>query len=439
MALPAGTELASFEIVRLLGAGGMGEVYLARDRRLNRHVAVKVLPAEVTTDSHRLARFEQEARAASALSHPNICHIYHLGETLDHRRYVAREYVDGETLHDRLMATRLPLREALEIAVQIAAALTAAHAAGIVHRDIKPENVMIRRDRLVKVLDFGLAKLAPSATAFMSHGPTQTAGATDPGSVVGTLDYMSPEQARGLDVDARTDIWALGVVLYEMVAGRAPFTGATRSGVLVAILDREPAPLARVTPEVPAELQRIVGKALRKDPEQRYQVMKDLRLDLEALRDELGATDRSRAIAEGSTVVSIQKTTLPGATRRATRLRGWTIASAFVLLAGAAAVGVWQRSQQSNRASPRPVARYTQATFSGDVVAAALSPDGRTVAYASREQSRNPRVLVRRQAAAACSWGLTSFSDPSPSRPTPRISPAGRHPRGCSASRIQGG
>jgi serine/threonine protein kinase len=263
-----------------------GEVYLVHDRQLNRHVAVKVLPVEVTTDSHRLARFEQEARAASALSHPNICHIYHLGETPHRQRYVAMEYVDGETLQQRLMTTtRLPSRDAIEIAIQIAAALTA-HAAGIVHRDIKPENVMIRRDRLVKVLDFGLAKLAPSATAFMSHGPTQTAGATDPGSVVGTLDYMSPEQARGLDVDARTDIWALGVVLYEMVTGRAPFTGATRSDVLVAILDREPASLAHLNPQAPTELQRIVAKALRKDPEQRYQVIKDLLLDLEALRDE---------------------------------------------------------------------------------------------------------------------------------------------------------
>jgi eukaryotic-like serine/threonine-protein kinase len=341
-------------------------------------------------------RGSSRKRAASALSHPNICHIYHLGETPDRQRYVAMEYVDGETLQHRLMpATRLPSREAIEIAIQVAAALTAAHAAGIVHRDIKPENVMIRRDRLVKVLDFGLAKLAPSATAFMPHGPTQTAGATDPGSRVGTLDYMSPEQARGLDVDARTDIWALGVVLYEVVAGRAPFTGATRSDVLVAVLDREPAPLARVTPEVPAELQRIVGKALRKDPERRYQVMKDLLLDLEALRDELASTDRSRAIAEGSTGASVQETTRPGATTKSVasrpRLtRRATLAAAALLLIALSGAAWWiwrpgtrrgRTSTESSRGGNYP---YTRLTFGpGLQTDPAFSPDGKFIAYAS--------------------------------------------------------
>ncbi len=306
------------------------------------------------------------------------------------------EYVDGETLQQRLMAaTRLPSREAIEIAIQIAAALTAAHAAGIVHRDIKPENVMIRRDRLVKVLDFGLAKLAPSATAFMPHGPTQTAGATDPGSRVGTLDYMSPEQARGLDVDARTDIWALGVVLYEMVAGRAPFTGATRSDVLVAVLDREPAPLARVTPEVPAELQRIVGKALRKDPERRYQVMKDLLLDLEALRDELASTDRSRAISEGSTAASIQETTLPGATTknvasrpRLTRRATMAAAAMLLMALSGAAWWIWRAGARPGRTSTESTGGgnypYTRLTFGpGLQTDPAFSPDGKFIAYAS--------------------------------------------------------
>ena len=311
MSLPAGAQLGSFEIVHRLGAGGMGEVYLARDRQLNRSVAVKVLLAEVNTEPHRLARFEQEAHAASALSHPNICHIYHLGETPDRQRYIAMEYVDGQTLAQRLIGPRLALRDVLDIVIQIAAALTAAHAAGIVHRDIKPENVMIRPDRLVKVLDFGLAKLIPATKTFAPHGPTQTLAATEPGLLVGTTDYMSPEQARGHEVDARTDIWALGVVLYEMVAGRAPFTGTSRSDVLVAILDREPAPLARFSPQVPAELQRIVGKALRKNPGQRYQVMKDLLLDLEALRDEVVSTDRSRASVEGGAASSTGEVTRP--------------------------------------------------------------------------------------------------------------------------------
>jgi eukaryotic-like serine/threonine-protein kinase len=293
--LAAGSELGGFEIVRLLGAGGMGEVYLARDRRLNRHVALKVLPARVELDPHRLTRFEQEARAASALSHTNICHIYHLGDTADHRRYIVMEHVDGETLHERLLADRPALREALDIAIQIASALTAAHAAGIVHRDIKPENVMIRRDRVVKVLDFGVAKLLPPAMGLAPHRPTETVAGTEPGSIVGTIDYMAPEQARGLPVDARTDIWALGVVIYEMVVGRRPFGGATRTDVLAAILEREPEALAGDATDLHPELQRIVRKALRKDPEQRYQVTKDLLLDLEALREELGRTRRSGA------------------------------------------------------------------------------------------------------------------------------------------------
>ena len=293
MFLAPETELGPFEIIRLLGVGGMGEVYAARDRQLNRSVALKVLRADVV-EPHRHARFEQEARAASALNHPNICHTYQRGETPDGRPYIAMEYVEGETLDQRLVEP-VSLREALDIAIQIASALTAAHSAGIVHRDIKPGNVIVRPDRLVKVLDFGLAKLVPSATAFARHGPMQSPAETEPGSLVGTPDYMSPEQARGHDVDARTDIWALGVLLYEMVAGRHPFAGSSRADVLVSVLDREPAPLTDLEPHVPAELQRIVHKALRKDPEQRYQVMKDLLLDLEALRDEVAAIDRGAA------------------------------------------------------------------------------------------------------------------------------------------------
>jgi len=210
------TELGPFEIIRLLGVGGMGEVYLARDCQLNRSVAIKVLRSD-GAEPHRRARFEQEARAASALSHPNICHTYHVGETPDGRRYIAMEYVEGETL-DRRLVEPPSLRETLGIAIQIASALTAAHGAGIVHRDIKPGNVIVRPDRLVKVLDFGLAKLVPSATVGGRHRPMQLIPETEPGSLVGTPDYMSPEQARGHDVDARTDIWALGAVMYEMVA-----------------------------------------------------------------------------------------------------------------------------------------------------------------------------------------------------------------------------
>jgi eukaryotic-like serine/threonine-protein kinase len=246
--LAAGSELGGFEIVRLLGAGGMGEVYLAPERRLNRNVALKVLPGRVELDPHRLTRFEQEARAASALSHANICHIYHLADTADHRRYIVMEHVDGETLHERLLADRPTVPETLDIAIQIASALAAAHAAGIVHRDIKPENVMIRRDRVVKVLDFGVAKLLPPAMGPAPHGPTETVVGTEPDRSWARSTTWPPEQARGQHLDARADIWALGVVIYEMVVGRRPFGGATRSDVIAAILEREPDALAGVQP-----------------------------------------------------------------------------------------------------------------------------------------------------------------------------------------------
>ncbi len=365
MSLPGGTKLGTFEIVRLLGAGGMGEVYLAHDQQLNRDVAVKVVRPEFTGDPRRLARFAQEARAASALSHPNICHIYHFDETTDGQRYIAMEYVDGETLDDRLIAANLPLREALDIAIQIAAALTAAHGAGIVHRDIKPANVKIRHDRLVKVLDFGLAKLAPSAIAYAPRASTQTAVATDPGTVVGTIDYMSPEQARGQEVDARTDIWALGVVLYEMVAGRSPFSGTSRSDVLVAILDREPPPLSGVTPSVPAELERIVGKALRKNPEQRYQVMKDLLLDLEALRGEIASPSSSRAF------------------RRQRRGRMVTIArlGVAVLIAALAVLAGWWITHRPAAGVHYTLDLMLEGLEVGGDMAPELSPDGQWLLY----------------------------------------------------------
>jgi serine/threonine protein kinase/Tol biopolymer transport system component len=376
MSLAAGTELGSCDVVRLLGSGGMGDVYLALDRQLNRHVAVKVLRAEVTTQAHRLAPLEQEARAASALSHPNICHIYHLGETPDGQRYIAMEYVEGETLDQRLMAHRLTLGEALDIAIQMAAALTAAHTAGIVHRDVKPANVMIRRDRLVKVLDFGLAKLAPAAMALAPHGPTQTVAPTEPGSLVGTIDYMSPEQARGQAVDARTDVWAFGVVLYEMVAGRPPFAGATRADVLAAILEREPVPLARLESQMPAELQRMVGKALRKDPEKRYQGMQDLLLDLEALRDEIVSRNGRHPSAEDSTAPPVAQF------HRFRSLVPWTLAG--VLLVTSAALGVLY-SRQPRADSPvvrfallpPPGSRFGNWAIDGESLA--VAPDGHAV------------------------------------------------------------
>ena len=283
-----GESLGDYQLLTLLGAGGMGEVWAAHQQTLGRRVALKLLSEEVTRDPSRISRFEQEARTASALSHPNVAHIYALGQTADGQRYIAMELVEGETIRARLRSGDLPLAEAIRFAVQVAAALTAAHAVGVIHRDIKPENVMIRPDGFIKVLDFGLAKLVASSASDVATA-TRTMVHTDAGTVLGTVAYMSPEQVRGREVDQRTDIWSLGVMLYEMVAGRCPFAGETRSDVMAAILDREPAPLARFDPDVPSELQRIVGKALRKDRDERYQGMRDVVLDLQALREDLDA------------------------------------------------------------------------------------------------------------------------------------------------------
>ncbi len=287
MSASAGKRLGRYEIRSLLGAGGMGEVYLAQDIQLRRAVALKLLPAKFTRDEERLSRFRQEAFAASALNHPNILTIYEIGLEAD-THFIATEFIDGVSLRELIAKQPLSIGQVLDICGQIASALASAHAAGIVHRDIKPENVMVRRDGYVKVLDFGLAKLTEYQGLHSDpEAATIQAVKTDPGKVMGTANYMSPEQARGLEVDERTDIWSLGVLLYELAAGRVPFEGQTGSDVLVSILSNEPVPLQRYSPDIPAELQRIVRKALRKDAEERYQLVKELALDLKTLRREL--------------------------------------------------------------------------------------------------------------------------------------------------------
>jgi serine/threonine protein kinase len=282
--LIVGQRVGHYEILSTLGKGGMGVVYLAEDKRLGRKVALKFLSASFLNDPDRLRRFEQEARAASALNQPNILTIHEIGET-DGRRFIATEYVEGETLRQRLVSGSVTLAESLGIAEQVASALTATHAAGIIHRDIKPENVMLRRDGLVKVLDFGLAKLTEQKNS-VSEDSTSLVN-TKAGLVMGTVAYMSPEQARGLPVDARTDIWSLGVVLYEMLSGCSPFTGATSSDTLVSILEREPKNLTSVSPEIPEALEWIVTKALTKERDDRYQTGRELLTDLRRLKHRL--------------------------------------------------------------------------------------------------------------------------------------------------------
>ncbi|HYP28196.1 MAG TPA: tetratricopeptide repeat protein [Blastocatellia bacterium] len=282
-----GRSIGPYRVVSRIGRGGMGEVYLARDARLGRPVALKLLPPDFTTDKDRVRRFEQEARAASALNHPNILTVYDVGR-VDGSHFIVTEFVEGDTLRQRLAAGKMNAREALEAATQVTGALAAAHQAGIVHRDIKPENIILRPDGYVKVLDFGIAKLTtPRALPTDTEMPTAAQVSTDTGRPVGTVSYMSPEQARGLSVDARTDIFSLGIVLYEMLAGRRPFEGETAGHVMVSILEKTPTPLKQHCPEVPDELQRIVTKALAKDRHQRYQAIQDLRTDLARLKETL--------------------------------------------------------------------------------------------------------------------------------------------------------
>jgi serine/threonine-protein kinase len=286
-------NIAHYRILQRLGKGGMGEVFLGEDtRQHNRRVAIKVLPPELLTEERRIRRFRREARAVLALNHPNIITIYEIGESSD-SYYIASEFIEGETLRQRLSQQHLTIDEVLGIGIQVAMALESAHAAGIVHRDIKPENIMLRedgfaRDRFVKVLDFGLAKLTEPETAGADpEAVTIPITATSPGAVIGTSGYMSPEQAEGDAIDSRSDIFSLGVVLYEMVAGQPPFKGRTDSHTRVSILDHEPTPLLEYSDDVPRQLERIVSKALAKDRAKRYQTVTDLKLDLEQLRDEL--------------------------------------------------------------------------------------------------------------------------------------------------------
>src|SRR6059058_1065632 len=280
-----GKQIGHYQVGSRIGRGGMGEVFLAHDTSLGRKVALKLLRSDFTRIEERLRRLQQEARAASALNHPNILTIHEIGHD-GSLHFVATEYVEGETLRQHLSRARITVGQTLDVAVQVASALAAAHQEGIIHRDIKPENTMVRTDGNVKVLDFGLVKLTEPKT-IDTAAPTLPQVETQPGVVMGTFSYMSPEQARGLAVDARTDIWSLGVMIYEMAAGRQPFEGETASDVMSLILQKEPPPLAHSWPEVPAELERIVRKALRKDKEERYQTIKDLLIDLRNLRKEL--------------------------------------------------------------------------------------------------------------------------------------------------------
>ncbi|HET9786764.1 MAG TPA: protein kinase, partial [Pyrinomonadaceae bacterium] len=348
---------------------------------------------------HRMRRFVQEARATSALNHPNILTIYEIGQA-DSARFISAEFVDGETLRQRLMSAKLTLTEALEVMIQVAGALVAAHDSGIIHRDIKPENVMLRRDGIVKVLDFGLAKLTENQSVIDTQAPTRTFFKTEPGVVMGTVAYMSPEQARGLRIDARSDIWSLGVLLYELMTGRIPFEGSTTADVMVSILEREPPPLSRFAPETPAELQRIVSKTLQKDCDERYQTVKDLLLDLKALKQELDFAAKLERITSADPTKEL--TSPPSAKQPlfSTTMRPLMLWLGSALLIGLIVSGVyyfWTRRVREAALSKSPIAASQQrliSTFPGSHTDASFSPDGRRIAFIS-DVSGVPQVWVK--------------------------------------------
>ncbi len=343
-------QIGAYQLLALLGRGGMGEVHLALDPRLGRKVAIKLLPAEFTPNAERVRRFAQEARAASALNHPNIITNHEIGEAVTESsstHYIVTEYVEGETLRQRMANAperRMKLSEAIDVASQIAAALSAAHEAGIIHRDIKPENVMVRRDGLVKALDFGLAKLTDQS-AVTEPDSAAVNHSTASGIVMGTPRYMSPEQARGERVDQRTDIFSLGVMLYEMVAGRAPFVGATTSEVIAAILRDAPPPLHEYEPDAPPELERIIGRALDKERAERYQTAEDLLSDLIEVKQQieletkLGATTFGTPPSGGRLRYSSQPA--EAGTLNTRRRRATVIAIAALVIAVIAGLSAW--------------------------------------------------------------------------------------------------
>ena len=318
LSFPARKNIGRYEICSHLGAGGMGDVYLANDTKLDRKVALKILPPDVVgarsvSSDDRVRRFIQEAKAASALNHPNILTIYEIDQ-IDDEHFIATEFVDGYTLRDRIRMGPIEPRDAVEVGIQIASALSATHAVGIIHRDIKPDNIMLRHDGIVKVLDFGLAKLTPERHATNetnSMAPTQHFLKTEVGMVLGTAQYMSPEQARGFEVDARTDIWSLGCVLYEMIAGQQPFRAATTVDVMSGILSHEPNSLLPYLPDGPRDYDRIVSRALRKDREERYQTVKDLLIDLKDLKRDLETQSQRTSSTTSSSTISAEVSAVP--------------------------------------------------------------------------------------------------------------------------------
>ena len=410
-----GRTIAHYKIISAIGAGGMGEVYLATDTRNGRKVALKLLPDHLIKDAERVRRFQQEARAVLALNHPNIVTVYEIGQE-DGTQYIASELVKGQTLRERMAGAALKLDEALDIASQIAAALAEAHQEGVVHRDIKPENIMLRTDGYVKVLDFGIAKLTePQVPSSQTEAPTLMKIQTRPGMVLGSAHYMSPEQARGLPVDERTDIWSLGVVLYEMVAGRVPFDGETPSDCIAAILDKEPPALTRFARDVPEALEVIVSSALTKDRDERYHSVKEFLGALRRLKQRLGAAaEMERSISphaememsntSGEATASRTSQSIPASqpsihstssaeyiVNEIKRHKKGAVLVMALLVVGLAAGGFALYKLRSKAEAPLRAPKFTALTNGGKIGDLAvegelsMSPDGRYIAYVAHK------------------------------------------------------
>jgi serine/threonine protein kinase/Flp pilus assembly protein TadD len=379
--LTTNSTLSHYRVISKLGVGGMGEVYLAEDTKLDRKVALKILPPQFAEDKDRMNRFVREAKSASALNHPNIITIHEIGES-EGIHFIALEFIDGTTLHDYVKNNPLQLKNVLEIAIQIASALDEAHSAGIVHRDIKPDNVMVRANGLVKILDFGIAKLAEAPALNRSLDTDEDAAtalkrqSTSPGMIIGTADYMSPEQAKGKEVDARTDIFSFGVVLYELTASGRPFDGETPIEKLGAILHKEAKPLPE---EVPAEIKRIIHKCLRKERDQRYQTIKDLLIDLKDVKQELelqkkleqtvapDQVERGTQILTPTTLDEIARSTTNQTAAQSAGRRYATVAAAILLVLIVAFVGYRYSTSSSNQIQSIAVMPFENESGNQDV------------------------------------------------------------------------